>query len=217
MNALIGCEISGAVRDELRDREVNAWSCDILDIEDFPPGECGEWVNYHLTGDVRWWLTAGPDGPWDMAIFFPPCTYLSVSGIHWNTRRPERAKKTAAAYEFFMELWNAPIKRVAVENPVGIMSTRWREPNQYIQPYQFGDDASKKTGLWLRNLPLLVADPRQRVAGRIVTCKGKQVERWANQTDSGQNRLGPSESRARERGVTYAGIARAMAEQWGGV
>jgi hypothetical protein len=119
-----------------------------------------------------------------------------------------RQKARAEAYEFFMALWNSPIPRVAIENPVGVMSRLWRRPDQCIQPYQFGHDASKATCLWLRGLPNLA--PTKRVAGRMVAGR----ERWANQTDSGQNRLPPSAHRAADRAVTYKGIAAAMAAQW---
>jgi hypothetical protein len=146
-------------------------------------------------------------------IAHPPCTYLSVSGLHWNKRDPERAQKTEEALDFVRLLLDAPIPKIALENPVSCISSRIRKPDQIIQPYEFGDDASKKTCLWLQNLPKLV--PTERVQGRMVEHNGKLVERWANQTDSGQNKLGPSEDRAKIRSTTYAGIARAMAEQWG--
>ncbi len=143
-------------------------------------------------------------------IAHPPCTYLSVSGIHWNKRRPERAAETEKALDFVRQLLEAPIPRIAIENPVGVISTAIRKPDQYIQPYQFGHNASKKTGLWLKNLPLLrptaVVEPDRVVEGR---------PRWGNQTDSGQNRLGPSEDRWALRSETYSGIAEAMADQWG--
>lgn len=113
----------------------------------------------------------------------------------------------------------APVPRIAIENPVGAIGTRIRAADQFVQPYDFGDDASKRTGLWLKGLPPLVIDPAKRFSGRLVEWprgSGKMVERWSNQTDSGQNRLGPSADRWAARSVTYAGIARAMARQWGG-
>lgn len=145
-------------------------------------------------------------------IAHPPCTYLSVSGLHWNKNNYERQQKTEAAIQFFRAMMNVPIDKIAIENPVGCISTRIRKPDQIIQPYEFGDDASKKTCLWLEGLPPLVKDPSKRVQGRLVDGK----ERWANQTDSGQNKLGPSTDRWKLRSVTYQGIAEAMAEQWGG-
>lgn len=141
-------------------------------------------------------------------IAHPPCTYLCSSGLHWNKRVPGRAAKTEEALSFVRRLLDAPIPRIALENPQGCISTRIRPADQYIQPYDFGEDASKKTGLWLKNLPRLV--PTKRVPGRVVN----GIERWSNQTDSGQNRLGPSDDRWAERSKTYPGIAAAMASQW---
>ncbi|RMD97834.1 MAG: hypothetical protein D6816_17100 [Bacteroidetes bacterium] len=221
MKILIACEFSGIVRRAFRKRGHDAWSCDLL------PAEDGS--EYHIQGDV---LSVLDDG-WDMMLAFPPCTYLCSSGLHWNKRRPERAKKTEEALEFVRALLNAPIDNIALENPIGCISTRIRKPDQVIQPYQFGHDASKATCLWLKNLPVL--KPTEFVPPRYV-CKcghsfsydlgkygcpnccgenGAARPRWANQTDSGQNRLGPSDDRWKERSKTYPGIAKAMAEQWG--
>jgi len=197
MRVLVGCEFSGTVRRAFRAAGHDAWSCDLL------PAADGS--RHHLQGDVLRWL----DDEWDVAIFHPPCTYLSSSGLHWNSRRPDRAAKTEAALVFVSMLLEAPIKRIALENPVGCISTRIRKPDQIIQPYQFGDDASKATCLWLKGLPLL--RPTKHVEPRLVNGK----PRWANQTDSGQNKLGPSENRWAKRSETYPGIAQAMAEQWG--
>lgn len=151
-------------------------------------------------------------------IAFPPCTYLCSSGLHWN-RNPSSAryggKQTEEALAFVEKLLNAPIRFKAIENPAGCIGTRIRKATQFIQPYSFGDDASKNTGLWLDNLPPLFIDPSIRIAGRSVQKNGKTVERWANQTDSGQNKLGPSDDRALLRSKTYPGIAEAMASQWG--
>jgi hypothetical protein len=199
MRVLIACERSGIVRDAFRARGHDAWSCDLEACE----GDS----TWHIQGDA---LVYAQDG-WDLMIAHPECRYLSVSGLHWNKRRPERAALTEAAAEFALALWNAPIPRVALENPVGILSSRIRKPDQIIQPYQFGEDASKATCLWLRGLPPL--KPTLRVRGRIVNGK----ERWANQTDSGQNRLGPSPTRSMDRARTYRGIAEAMADQWSGL
>jgi hypothetical protein len=151
-------------------------------------------------------------------VAHPPCTYLSVSGLHWNTRPGYewRAAETEAGLEFVRTIMAAPIERIAVENPVSCISSRIRKPDQIIQPYQFGHDASKKTCLWLKNLPKLPIIPALRYPGRQVLHNGKLVERWANQTDSGQNRLGPSADRWKERSATYTGIAEAMAWTWGG-
>lgn len=193
MRILIACEYSGIVRDAFIAKGHEAVSCDILPTES--PGP-------HIQGDVLPWLTSD----WDMLIAFPPCTRLAVSGSKWFRKYKIEQRE---AIRFFLEFVNAPIKRIAVENPVGIMSTLYRKPDQIIQPYEYGEDASKKTCLWLKNLPLL--RPTQFVEPRIVNGK----PRWSNQTDSGQNRLTPSPDRAKNRSKTYEGIANAMANQWG--
>jgi hypothetical protein len=179
-------------------------SCDLLPSEDDSP--------YHYQGDVFDLL----DQQWDLMIAHPPCTYLSVSGLHWNTRgamvdgRP-RAELTEEALDFVRRLMAAPIHRIAIENPVSCISSQIRKPNQVIQPYNFGEDASKKTCLWLKNL--LTLKSTGFVEPRFVDGK----PRWGNQTDSGQNKLAPSEDRWKERSRTFQGIANAMAEQWGGI
>lgn len=190
MKVLVACEMSGRVRDAFLAHGHEAVSCDLLPSQ--APGP-------HIQGDVLAVLDHG----WDLMIAFPPCTYLCSSGLHWNRRRPERAALTEQALQFVQQLLEAPIPRIALENPVGCISTRIRKPDQIIQPWQFGDDASKATCLWLRNLPPLVPTNVLR------------KDRYANQTPSGQNRLGPSAERALIRSLTYPGIARAMAEQWG--
>lgn len=146
---------------------------------------------------------------WDLMIAHPPCTYLSSSGLHWNKRVPGREEKTEQALRFVQRLMNADIKKIAVENPIGRINTAIRKPDQYIQPHEHGHDASKKTGLWLKNLPAL--KPTKMVEPRMIDGK----PRWGNQTDSGQNKLAPSEDRWKIRSTTYQGWARAMAEQWG--
>ena len=197
MRVLVGCEYSGRVRNAFREAGHDAWSCDLLSSEDDSP--------FHVQDDVLPLLSQG----WDLGIFHPPCTYLAVSGLHWNKRDPARAAKTEEALDFVRALMSAPIERIAVENPVSCISSRIRKPDQIIQPYEFGEDASKRTCLWLKNLDLLT--PTQIVAPRLVDGK----PRWSNQTDSGQNRLGPSEDRWKERSRTFVGVAKAMAEQWG--
>jgi hypothetical protein len=195
MKVLIACEYSGRARDAFLALDHDAMSCDLLPTDVVGP---------HYQGDVRDVLADG----WDLMVAHPPCTYLSASGLHWNKKRPERAQQTEEALAFVRMLLDAPIPRIALENPIGCISTRIRKPEQTIQPYWFGDDASKATCLWLKNLPPL--RPTQLVQGRLVNGK----RRWANQTDSGQNRLGPSEDRWKKRSETYPGIAAAMAEQW---
>ena len=202
MKVLVACEFSGVVRDAFRAKGHDAWSCDLLPTERHGP---------HLQCDVLDVLDRG----WDLMIAHPPCTYLSVSGMHWTRRGMRDPKLTEDAVEFVRTLLIAHIPKIAVENPVGIISTRIRPPGQIIQPYQFGHDASKKTCLWLKGLPPL--KPTKYVPGRAVGVdkRGNTILRWKNKTDSGQNRLGPSEDRWAKRSVTYQGIADAMAEQWG--
>ena len=196
MKVLIACEQSGTVRDAFIAAGHDAMSCDLLPSD--KPGP-------HYQGDV---LDVLWDG-WDLMIAHPPCTYLSSSGLHWNKRRPERAQQTEDALELVRALLSVPIAHIALENPIGCISSRIRKPDQTIQPWMFGHDASKATCLWLKNLPPL---RRTKYVGpRIVSGK----ERWGNQTDSGQNRLPPSADRAKIRSVTYQGIADAMAAQWG--
>lgn len=146
-------------------------------------------------------------------IAHPDCTFLCSSGLHWNSR-PEgiaqgRQQKTNDALNFVRLLMDAPIPRIAIENPVGCIGTKIQKASQYIHPYQFGHNASKKTGLWLKQLPLLI--PTELVDPRLVDGKS----RWNNQTDSGQNKEAPSPDRWKIRAATYPGIAKAMAEQWG--
>lgn len=201
LSVLVGCEFSGTMRDAFIQLGHAAMSCDLLPSD--VPGP-------HYQGDVRDILHK----KWDLAIFHPDCTYLCSSGLHWNLKRPERAALTEEALDFVRFLLEAPIPHIALENSMGCISTRIREATQYVQPYEFGDDASKKTGLWLKNLPPLT--PTLRVPGRVVGYRksGQPIERWANQTDSGQNKLAPSQDRWKLRSKTYAGIAKAAAEQW---
>lgn len=196
MRVLVACESSGTVRDAFAARGHDAWSCDLLPAE-----------GQHYQCDVREHLGSG----WDLLIAHPPCTYLSVSGMHWTTRGLRDPQLTEDALDFARLLMAAPVARICIENPVSIISTRIRKPDQTVQPYQFGHDASKRTCLWLQGLPPLIAKPDDYVQPRIVNGR----PRWANQTDSGQNRLAPSADRWQKRSQTYAGIARAMAEQWG--
>ena len=195
MKVLVACEYSGTVRDAFRAAGHDALSCDLLPTD--VPGP-------HYQGDVMDIINDG----WDLMVAHPPCTYLCSSGLHWNKRRPERAQMTEDALKFVQFLLDAPIPRIALENPIGCIGTRIRKADQTIQPWQFGHDASKSTCLWLKNLPLLT--PTEVVEPRIANGK----KRWANQTDSGQNRLPPSEDRWKIRSETYAGIAAAMVAQW---
>lgn len=226
MKVLVACEYSGTVRDAFIRRGHDAMSCDLLDTE--VPGP-------HYRGDVRDVLDEG----WDLMVAHPPCTYLSVSGMHWTVRGRRDPQFTEDALEFVRLLMRAPVKKIAIENPVSVISSRIRKPDQIIQPWWFGDNASKKTCLWLQNLPVLVMREEHVVCPRgweRVTCATSHEKAvtirtvdgvsfstsespppkmlWGNQTSGGQNKLGPSPNRWKIRSRTYRGIAEAMAEQW---
>jgi hypothetical protein len=190
VRVLIACEFSGVVRRAFRARGHDAWSCDLLPAEDGSP--------YHYQRDVRELLDDG----WDLMIAHPPCTHLAVSGARYFAQKREQQ---AEALDFVRALMAAPIPRIAVENPVSIISSRIRKPDQIIQPWQFGHPESKATCLWLKNLPLLTPTN---------VLPAPASGRWQNQTASGQNRLAPSPDRWKLRSATYAGIAAAMADQW---
>jgi hypothetical protein len=194
----VACEFSGIVRDAFAARGHDAWSCDLLPSE--RPGQ-------HIQDDVLLHLA----DEWDLMIAHPPCRYLALSGLHWNRRRPERRELHDAALHFVRQLLAAPIPRIALENPVGAISKHIRKPDWMGHPHHFGDPESKLTCLWLKNLPpLMDTAPLAPIAYQI---NGRP--RWLNQTATGQNKLGPSPTRAAERGRTYPGFAEAMAEQWG--
>ena len=193
MRVLVACEYSGTVRDAFIAKGYDAMSCDLLPSDREGP---------HYQGDV--FDIIGND--WDLMIAHPPCTHLAVSGARWFK---DKQKEQLEALDFVRRLLDADIPRIALENPISIISSKIRKPDQIIQPWQFGHDASKSTCLWLKGLPKLV--PTGLVAPRIVAGK----KRWANQTDSGQNRLAPSADRWKIRSETYSGIAEAMAVQWG--
>ena len=184
LNVLIACEMSGRVREAFRKRGHNAYSCDTK------PDINGETIwqgQDDVRNRVKW-------THWDLMIAHPPCTALTVAGNRTYAHQPELIEE---AVDFVMLLANAPIEKIAIENPVGRLSTYWRKPDQYIQPWQFGHGETKKTGLWLKNLPLL--QPTNIVEGR-------EQRVW---------KMGPSPDRAMLRSLTYEGIAEAMAEQWG--
>lgn len=221
MRLLVGCETSGRIRRAFAERGHEAWSCDLL------PADDGSAMHFQM--DIRHVLYV-MRGYFDMFIVHPECTYLSSSGLHWNKRRPMRALLTEEAVKFAIEMAEADIPRVVMENPIGCLSTRYRKPDQIIQPYQFGDDASKATCLWLKGVPplqhttyfppRLVCDDCGHVFAygkhKCPACRSERYKpRWSNQTDSGQNKLPPSEDRWKLRSETYPGIANAMAEQWG--
>ena len=182
MKVAVLCEYSGVVRDAFIRAGHDAISCDILPSEsDLGP---------HIQDDIfnhDW-------SRYDLIIAHPPCTHLSVSGARWFA---EKKEEQVAAIYFFLDIWNLPTKKMCIENPVGIMSTHFRKPDQYIQPWQFGHGETKKTGLWLRGLPLL--QPTNIVDGR----------------EARIHMMSPGPNRGKERSRFYTGIAEAMAEQWG--
>ena len=192
MRVLVACEYSGTVRDAFRKLGWYAISCDLLPTD--VPGE-------HHQGDVRELLAQS----WDIIIAFPPCTYLCSSGMHWTTRGLRDPKLTEDALDFVRCLLGADCKHIAIENPVGAISTRIRKPDCIIHPWQFGHPESKTTCLWTKNLPVLVPTK---------VLQKPASGRWENQTPNGQNKLGPSKDRWKLRSATYQGIADAMAAQW---
>jgi hypothetical protein len=216
MKVLVACEFSGIVRDAFAARGHDAWSCDLLPTE--RPGN-------HIQGDVLETLNDG----WDLMIAHPPCTHLAVSGARWFKNKEIQQFNALA---FVAELFYSTIPKFCIENPVSIISSHIGKPDQIIQPWQFGENASKPTCLWLKGLPPLkstkIIDPVyacpcgyrfQYDLGKYgcPNCNGENVARriWNNQTPSGQNKLGPSPTRAADRARTFQGIANAMAEQWG--
>jgi hypothetical protein len=255
MRVLIACEYSGTSRRSFEAAGHEVLSCDLLPADDGA-------LN-HYQGDVRDVLNQG----WDMMIAHPPCTYLSVSGMHWTTRGLRDPQLTEDALDFVRLLLDSGIPKIALENPISVISSRIRKPDQIIQPWMFGDNASKKTCLWLKGLPKLQYNYADIVApkgwAKVVMaadmleceecgepfcpehnnhyadcdCIGPMEDEamyktfdgvlfatreypapkatWANQTPSGQNKLGPSADRWKIRSETYLGIAKAMAEQWG--
>lgn len=189
LNVLVACEYSGRVRDALIDRGHNAWSCDLLPSE-------GRNCSKHFQCDVRELL----DANWSMVIAFPPCTHLSSSGARWFAEKRADGRQQEGI-DFFMEFvhWHErSLRPLAIENPVGIMSTEYRKPDQIIQPWQFGHGETKATCLWLHGLPKL--EPTEVVDGRRPRI----------------HRMAPGPDRGKERSLTYTGIAEAMAEQWAG-
>ncbi len=200
---LIACEESQVVTTEFRKLGFEAFSCDT------EPCSGGHPV-WHIQGDAR---AEAYSGKYGMMIAHPPCTYLTVTGNKWMKpefadRFPNRIKQRKDAVAFFLALYDAPIARIAIENPVGIMSTRFRKPDQYVHPFFFGDKHSKKTGLWLKGLPVLVKT--EVVEPEMYVYKdGRKDPMWHVET----MKL-PSKERTKARSKTYQGFAQAMAEQW---
>ena len=204
MRILLACEESQAVTKELRKLGHEAFSCDILPSSGGHP----EW---HLQQDVTELLKQ----KWDMIIAFPPCTYLTVTGNRWFNieRYGDKAIKRHAdrkdAIDFFMMFANADCEKIAIENPVGVMSSEWRKPNQIINPYQFGDAFEKKTCLWLKGLPELKPTNIVTPPPRTQFESGKSMPLWY--ADAWKL---PKEERAKLRSKTFPGIAKAIADQW---
>ncbi len=194
MKVLVACEYSGIVTMAFRDKGHSAWSCDLL------PSEQDE--GFHIQDDVKKVLHLG----WDLMIAHPPCTHLAVSGARWFKDKKEQQE---IALEFVKTLLDAPIKHIALENPVSIISSRIRRPDQIIQPWMFGHEATKTTCLWLKNLPQLVPTNIVDKGQRHITKSGKSLPEWYN--------LPPSENRWKIRSRTFQGIADAMAEQWSNI
>jgi hypothetical protein len=201
MKVLVACEFSGVVRDAFSKLGHDATSCDIV-----PTNQPGK----HYCGDVLDILNKG----WDLMIAHPPCTYLTCTGNKWfkpeyADRFPTRHKDREEAVDFFMRLVNANIDKICIENPIGVMSTRYQKPTQIIQPWQFGHRASKSTCLWLKDLPKLIPTKIVDKGEFTVYKSGKRMAKWY--ADAAND---PA-TRAKVRNTTFQGIAKAMAEQWG--
>lgn len=195
MRALIACEFSGMVRDAFLARGHEAWSCDLEPSE--APGP-------HIRGNVLQVVREG----WDLMVAFPPCTYLSRAGARW-WRDEERQKKAHAAAAFVFALRDAPIERICIENPIGQLNQRWRYPDQIIQPYHYGAPYSKRTCLWLKNLPPLFVTKHLEAHTPLLPSNVGLGKRLGQKSHPGHVSGGKEASR------TFPGVAAAMAEQWG--
>lgn len=231
INVLIACEESQRVCTEFRKLGINAYSCDLLPCSGGHP----EWhfqqdvfdVIKNKGGKLQNGESVYIKGNWDLMVAHPPCTFLAVSGAKWyyhpedkhlptEKRRPHpnfpnRAQDREEAAEFFMALADADIPRIAIENPVGVMNTRWRKPDQIVQPWQFGDSASKKTCLWLKNLPLLEETNVVHPGEYIEFESGRRIPKWYS---DGLTKTKTAEERRIWRSKTFPGFAKAIAEQW---
>lgn len=205
MHILIACETSATIANAMRENGHDVWTCDILPAQN--PAD----QKHHFQCDIFDGILALP---WDMVIAHPPCTYLSSSGQRWHKVQPERYGMMMDALAFVEALWaeTEHVPKVCIENPIGRLSTLWMKPSQIVQPYQYGDDASKSTCFWLKGLPCLTGT--QYVEPRIIDYKGKPAKRWANQSPCGAQSLPPTADRWQIRSNTYPGIAAAMADQW---
>jgi hypothetical protein len=193
---LVGCEESAVVRDALRRRGHDAYSCDIL-------GSRGDSA-WHITGNV--FKAISERAPWDAGFFFPPCTYVTVAANRWLKVQRGRVVKQRDALEFMRDLLERDIKHIAMENPIGVFSSYWRKPDQIVQPWMFGHRETKATCFWLKNLPKL----------KPTNIVGPPVGEQEKKEFAVVHRMPPGEHRARNRSETRLGIAEAMADQWGG-
>jgi hypothetical protein len=191
MKVLIACEYSGVVRVAFIKRGHDAWSCDLLPTDSSGP---------HIQGNVLEILNQG----WDLMVAHPPCTHLAVSGARWFKNKQVEQKE---ALDFVRALLNAPINKIALENPISIISTEVRQPDQIVQPWMFGHEMTKSTCLWLKNLPLLVPTNIVGKGKKHITKSGKSIPEWYN--------LPETKDRWKKRSKTFEGFAKAMAEQWG--
>jgi hypothetical protein len=205
MKVLLACEESQAVCIEMRKKGHEAYSCDILPCS-------GEYPEWHIQGDVLQVIDQG----WDMMIAFPPCTHLAVSGAAWFEQKRKDGRQQEGI-DFFMKLVNAPIDKIAIENPVGIMSKIYRKPDQVIQPYYFGDPHQKTTCLWLKNLPLLYHNAAPNLFDDVVTfVQPEFITAKSGKKYTHIHYIGSSGGRGGHlRSKTFPGIAAAMANQWG--
>jgi hypothetical protein len=206
MKILIACEESQTITKKFRELGHEAYSCDLLDCSGGKP----EW---HIKGDA---IKEAYSGKYDMMIAHPPCTFLSVSGARWMYNKDgsvnqERLKNQNKALAFVQKLLDSPIKRIALENPVSVISTKIRKPNQIVQPYMFGDEATKTTCLWLKNLPLLIPTNIVGKGEKVFYKSGKSHPKWY--ADALSNSKTPEERRTL-RSKTFEGMAKAISEQW---
>lgn len=206
MKILIACEESQTITNLYREKGYEAYSCDILDCSGGNP-------QWHLKGDA---LTYAYSGEFDLMIAHPPCTYLAVSGARWMYNKDgsvnqERLSNQNKALEFVKKLMNAPIDRIAVENPISVISSKIRKPDQIVHPYWFGDKASKSTCLWLKNLPLLTATNMVDKGEKVYYKSGKSHPKWY--ADALAKSKTPEERR-KLRSKTFEGMAKAITEQW---
>lgn len=233
MNVLIACEESQTVCKEFRKLGIEAYSCDILPCSGGHPEWHFKEDIFNIINNKGGQTQSGANiivDRWDLMIAHPPCTYLAVSGARWfyhpedknlpvekrrpHPKFPNRKQEREEAIAFFIKLMEAPIKRIAIENPIGIISTRYRKPDQIVQPYMFGDEAEKTTCLWLKNLPHLMPTKVVDKGERVVLSSGKSLPKWYS--DSFNTKIS-TEMRRTLRSKTFQGFAEAIANQWSNI